>query len=67
LIEIGKLVLDKNIFSINTCKYGFPYCGLSRPLEETWIYIISESFQVNLSSSGSVILRKFLNDLTPFL
>ena len=32
LIEIGLLVLEKKIFfNINICKYGFPYCGPSRP------------------------------------
>ena len=32
LIEIGLLVLEKNIFfNINICKYGFPYCGPSQP------------------------------------
>ena len=33
LIEIGLLVLEKKIvFNVNTCKYGVPYCGPSRPL-----------------------------------
>ena len=31
LSEIGLLVLEKIFFNINTCKYGFPYCGPSRP------------------------------------
>ena len=31
LIEIGLLVLEKMFFNINICKYGFPYCGPSRP------------------------------------
>ena len=32
LVEIGLLVLKKKIFfNINICKYGFPYCGPSRP------------------------------------
>jgi hypothetical protein len=32
LIEIGLLVLEKKIyFNISICKYGFPYCGPSRP------------------------------------
>ena len=32
LIEIGLLVLKKKIFfNINTCKYGFPYCGPPTP------------------------------------
>ena len=63
LIEIGLLVLEKKMFfNINICKYGFPYCGPSRPrgpwFVQTWIYIISESFHVNVSSSGSVVLEK---------
>jgi hypothetical protein len=36
--------------------------------EETWIYIISESFHVNMTYSGSVVLEKqIFNDLNPFL
>jgi hypothetical protein len=31
LIEIGLLVLEKILFNINTCEYGFPYCGPIRP------------------------------------
>ena len=63
LIEIGLLVLKKKIFfNINTCKYGFPNCGPSRPLGTmvctTLIYIISESFHVNMTYSGSVVLEK---------
>jgi hypothetical protein len=35
---------------------------------QTWIYIISESFHVNMSSSSSVVLEnKFLNDPSQFL
>jgi hypothetical protein len=49
-------------FNTNTNEYGFPYCGPSQPwgpwFEETWIYIISESFHVNLTYSGSVVLEK---------
>jgi hypothetical protein len=49
-------------FDINTSEYGFPYCGPSEPLgpwfEETWIYIISESFHVNMTYSGSVVQKK---------
>jgi hypothetical protein len=49
-------------FNTNTNEYGFPYCGPSRPwgpwFEETWIYIISESFHVNMIYSGSVVLEK---------
>jgi hypothetical protein len=42
----------KIVFNINTCKHGFPYCVA--PLnpkgpwrEQTLIYIMSESFNVN--------------------
>jgi hypothetical protein len=39
--------------------HGFPYSGSSWLLETlTWIYIISESFHVNMSSSTSVALEK---------
>jgi hypothetical protein len=39
-----------------------PWC------EQFWIYIISGSLYVNMTYSGSVVLRKwFLNDPTPFL
>jgi hypothetical protein len=66
-------ILEKKIFfNINIGKYGFPYCGPPDPRgpwrEQFWIYIISESFHVNLIYSGSVVLEKrFLNDPTPFL
>jgi hypothetical protein len=36
---------------INICKYGFLYCGPSRP---------SESFHVNVSHFGSMVLEKIL-------
>jgi hypothetical protein len=48
-------------FNISTCEYGFSYCGPSRPrgpwCEQFWIYIISENFHVNMTSSGSVVLE----------
>jgi hypothetical protein len=58
-------------FNANTTYYnGFPYCGPSRPrvpwLVQTWIYIISESFYANMSSSGSVFSEKILNAPTHF-
>jgi hypothetical protein len=32
LIRIGMPILEKIIFNINKCKYGFPYCVLTWPL-----------------------------------
>jgi hypothetical protein len=57
------LVLEKIFFNINICKYGFPYWP---PRTMMWtilnlhniIYIISESFHVNMTYSGSVVLVK---------
>jgi hypothetical protein len=54
MIEIGLLVLENFFFfKINRCKYGFPSCGSTRPqgplCERLWIYIISESFHVNMT------------------
>jgi hypothetical protein len=71
-IEIGVLILEKIFFQYNICKYGFPYCGPSWPpepwCEQFWIYIISESFHVNMTYSVSVFWRrKFFNEPTPFL
>jgi hypothetical protein len=47
---------------INTNEYGFPIVVPLDPwgpwFEETWIYIISESFHVNMTYSGSVVLEK---------
>jgi hypothetical protein len=64
LIEIGLLVLEKIFFNLNTCKYGFPYCGPSRPSGTMmWTilnYIISESFHINMIYSGSVVLEKMI-------
>jgi hypothetical protein len=31
LTEVGLLVLEKIVFNVNACKYGFPYCGPSQP------------------------------------
>ena len=49
-------------FNVKMSEYGFPYCGPSRPrgpwFQETWMYIISESFHVNMTYSGSVVLKK---------
>jgi hypothetical protein len=66
LIRIGLLVLkDIFFFNINICTYGFLYCGPSRPpgpwCELFWMYIISESFHVNMTYSGSVVLEKIFN------
>jgi hypothetical protein len=36
-----------------------PWC------EQFWIYIISESFHVNMTYSGLVVLEKILNDPHP--
>jgi hypothetical protein len=70
LIEIGLLVLKNIFFNINmvfpivapTDHWGLWY-------EQTWIYIISESFDVNMSSFlAQWFWRKmFLNDPTLFL
>jgi hypothetical protein len=35
-----------------------PYDPRGPWFEQTWIYIISESFHINMSSSGSVVLEK---------
>jgi hypothetical protein len=62
LIEIAGWLWRRLFFDINIGKYGFPYCDPSwatRPwFEETWIYIMSESFHVNMTYSGSVVLEK---------
>ena len=63
LIEIGLLVLKKEIFfNINICKYGFPYCGPSRPPGTIMLIILNlhyiRSFHVNMTYSGSVVLEK---------
>jgi hypothetical protein len=34
---------------------------------QTWIYMMSESFHVNMNSSGSVVCEKIFNNPTPFL
>jgi hypothetical protein len=56
LIEIGLLVLEKKIFSIVAPPDPRgPWC------EQFWIYVISESFHVNMTYSGSVVLEKIFN------
>jgi hypothetical protein len=49
-------------FNINTCNYGFPIMAPPDPwgswFEEIWIYIMSESFHVNMTFSSSVVLEK---------
>jgi hypothetical protein len=68
--EIGQLVLYRRrcFFNINIFPVVAPP-GPQRLRFETWIYIILESFHVNMSSSGSVVLLRkfFLNDPTLFL
>jgi hypothetical protein len=53
---------EEDFFNINTCKHGFPIVAPSDPggqwLEQIWIYIISESYHVNTSSTGSMVLKK---------
>jgi hypothetical protein len=63
LTEIGQLVLENIFFlDINTSEYGFPIVAPLDPwgpwFEETWIYIILESFHLNMTYSGSVVLEK---------
>jgi hypothetical protein len=71
LIAIGLLVLGKKIlfFNINISEYCFPYCGPHDPwrpwFQETWIYIISESFHINMTYSGSVVLEKIFKWSNP--
>jgi hypothetical protein len=54
----------KRLFPIYTCKIVSPLVARTDSrgswFEQTWIYIMSESFHVNLNSSGSVILEKKL-------
>ena len=50
LIEIGLLVLKKKIFfNINICKYGFPYCGPSRPPGTMMLTILNLQYIRKLS------------------
>jgi hypothetical protein len=48
-------------FNINTCNYGFPIVAPPDPCEPSFeqfrIYIMSESFHVNMTHSGSIILE----------
>ena len=72
LIEIGLLVLEKIFFNINICKYGFPYCGPSRPPGTMMLTILNLHYIRQLSCkydlfwlSGSVE-EDFFNKPTPF-
>jgi hypothetical protein len=56
LIEIGLLVLEKNFFF--QYRYSFPYCGPSQTLGTMIWKKMSESFHVNMSSSGSEVFEK---------
>jgi hypothetical protein len=63
LIEIGLLVLEEKIFSIYTyVNIVFPIVAPPDPrgpwYQQFWIYIISESFQVNMTYFGSLVLEK---------
>jgi hypothetical protein len=71
LIEIGLLVLEKIFVNISICKYVnivFPIVAPPDPrvpwCEQFWIYIISESFPVNMTYSGSVVLEKKIFEWT---
>jgi hypothetical protein len=55
LIEIGLLALEKKIF-FNIIVAPPDLWGPW--FVQTWIYIISESFHVNMSSSSSVVLER---------
>jgi hypothetical protein len=71
LIEIGPLVLEKKIsFNINI-NIVFPIVAPPDPrgpwCEQFWMYIISESFPVNMTYSGWVILEKIFKWPHPFL
>jgi hypothetical protein len=52
----------RRFFSIYICKMVFPIVAPPDPLgpwcEQFWIYIISESFHVNMTYSGFVVLDK---------
>jgi hypothetical protein len=60
LIEISPLVLEKIFLKI--IYKVFPIVAPPEPqgpwFVQTWIYIMSESFHVNMSSSGSMVLKK---------
>jgi hypothetical protein len=63
-----------NIFPTNTCKNSFPFCGPTLPkgamiLTNLHFYYVTfwERFHVNFSFSGPEVLKKILNDPTPFL
>jgi hypothetical protein len=54
--------MEKIFVNINTCKYGFSYCDPPIPLgpwcKQFLIYIISESFHVNMTYSGFMVPEK---------
>ena len=62
-------------FNIHKCKYGFPYCGPSRPLGTMMWTILNlhyiRSSHVNMTYSGSVVLKKKIfkwpNPISAFL
>jgi hypothetical protein len=62
LIKIVLLALEKILFNINLCKYGFLYCDLSWPPGDHYVNnfesTLSESFHINMSYFGSVVLEK---------
>jgi hypothetical protein len=72
LIEIGLLVLEKICFHYKHKWIWFSILWPPDPrglwFEETWIYIISESFHADMTYSGSVVLeKKIFKWPTPFL
>ena len=64
LIEIGLLVLDKIMFQYKHVNMVFPILAPPNPRgpwrKQFWIYIISESLHVNMTYSGSVVLKMFI-------
>ena len=59
-IKIGLLILKEKIFSnINTCKYGFPYCGPSRSLWTIIWTILNFHYIINTTHSGSILENIF--------
>jgi hypothetical protein len=67
LIEVGQVFHFKRFFSIYTCKNSFPSCLPPWPSGTIIICNISESFHVNMSFSGSVVLKEnIFNDLAKF-
>jgi hypothetical protein len=63
---------EEDFFNINIVNMVFPIVAPPDPrrpwCEQFWIYIISASFPVNMTYSGSVVLKKkILKCPTPFL